>query len=693
MKFLFKFSVTYDFATWCHFCEERIIMSQEWKLIKVLGRGAFGTVELWQNENQNIAIKKCHIDKKMLTDKQKERWINEVLIMNKLRHPNIINTKELPKQFENYNVDNDLPILCMEYCTKGDLRSMLNKCDNVCGVPGKEALKIMHDISSAVEYLHQEKITHRDLKPDNIVLQQIGSNVVYKLIDLGYAKELSDASIAASVVGTLNYLAPELLWKESYSCSVDYWSLGILFYEIITGTRPFLPHMQITTTWMDLIRKKNYKDISARVINDQIVFSQDIDDPYTIPKCIKNDLVEWFRLVLQWDPRRRGKMKEDLVVFSKLKEILEKKVTELFIVPRYKFESYIVDSNMTIDELKLLIFNKEKIEVNCQILTDTMGNILDDQSWKKSDVIMVFSNDLGVNQTSDQKFYNCINEALTQPRKKFNYYHAKSYYGAIMFFVRKQIEIYRTYILALSIMIDFCGKKFNYLNNEIQELSSGVEKLVKSQKKTEELIENIKGESYDSFEALKGKIGKFFEQKKKMKKKFDALAENKEKFKKFVEINWMESIEEPLDRAQYLVNTLLIADQNTPRSPFEMVQLFFRFLKVREKKLSDQQLIHFQNEITQFLKQLSQLKEVLKSFKALLNNYNEELIKIRQEIKILHEASHACSTSQSGIINSSINDTDAVIYNSIFITNMLGSLLTEMDSLKSKFADLTKSDE
>lgn len=60
----------------------------------------------------------------MLTDKQKERWINEVLIMNKLKHPNIINTKELPKQFENYNVDNDLPILCMEYCTKGDLRSV-----------------------------------------------------------------------------------------------------------------------------------------------------------------------------------------------------------------------------------------------------------------------------------------------------------------------------------------------------------------------------------------------------------------------------------------------------------------------------------------------------------------------------------------------------------------------------------------
>lgn len=71
----------------------------------------------------------------------------------------------------------------------------------------------------------------------------------YKLIDLGYAKELGKASASASLVGTLNYVAPELLWREKYSCSVDYWSLGIMFYELVTGTRPFLPTMQRTIEW------------------------------------------------------------------------------------------------------------------------------------------------------------------------------------------------------------------------------------------------------------------------------------------------------------------------------------------------------------------------------------------------------------------------------------------------------------
>lgn len=66
---------------------------------------------------------------------------------------------------------------------------------------------------------------------------------------MGYAKEIGETSTSASIVGTLNYVAPELLCNEKYSCSVDYWSLGILFYEIITGKRPFLPLMPHTIEW------------------------------------------------------------------------------------------------------------------------------------------------------------------------------------------------------------------------------------------------------------------------------------------------------------------------------------------------------------------------------------------------------------------------------------------------------------
>ena len=64
------------------------------------------------------------------------------------------------------------PVLCMEYCNKGDLRKFLNDPKNVCGLDQLKAIKIMSDISSGVEFLHQNKITHRDLKPENIVLHE-----------------------------------------------------------------------------------------------------------------------------------------------------------------------------------------------------------------------------------------------------------------------------------------------------------------------------------------------------------------------------------------------------------------------------------------------------------------------------------------------------------------------------------------
>lgn len=66
---------------------------------------------------------------------------------------------------------------------------------------------------------------------------------VYKLIDLGYAKELDQSSVCTSFVGTLQYLAPELFLSKRYTCTVDYWSLGLVTHEIITGVRPFLPNM------------------------------------------------------------------------------------------------------------------------------------------------------------------------------------------------------------------------------------------------------------------------------------------------------------------------------------------------------------------------------------------------------------------------------------------------------------------
>lgn len=132
----------------------------------------------------------------------------------------------------------------MEYCTKGNLRHLLLKPKNISGLEEQDVRDILGDVSGGLQHLHNMKITHRDIKPDNIVLQHCTerkNHTIYKIIDLGYAKELSDSTV--SFVGTLHYLAPEIFETVRYDSSVDYWSMGILTFEIICGFLPFLPQL------------------------------------------------------------------------------------------------------------------------------------------------------------------------------------------------------------------------------------------------------------------------------------------------------------------------------------------------------------------------------------------------------------------------------------------------------------------
>lgn len=187
------------------------------------------------------AIKRCK--KVELSSKQRERWCNEVKILKTLKHRNIISYEDLPFELEE-GIKNPfkLPLLSMEYCSGGNLRHVLQRPRNYSGLQEIDVRTILKNMTEALQYLHQQDIVHRDFKPENIVLkespEEIGG-VVYKLIDLGFAKELSDT---LSIVGTMDYVAPEILRGQKYNFSVDYWSFGIVAYEIICGNKkyPFL---------------------------------------------------------------------------------------------------------------------------------------------------------------------------------------------------------------------------------------------------------------------------------------------------------------------------------------------------------------------------------------------------------------------------------------------------------------------
>ena len=146
-------------------------------------------------------------------------------MFSSLCHEHIVRVFELPSDikafFASHQSDKlsmELPILCMEFCDNGSLRSILNRTENVRGMPENECLTILSHVTSGIEYLHQRRIIHRDLKPENVVSKLCSarhhdakqSKNIYKLIDLGFAKELGPKSNTSSFVGTLQYVAPEL---------------------------------------------------------------------------------------------------------------------------------------------------------------------------------------------------------------------------------------------------------------------------------------------------------------------------------------------------------------------------------------------------------------------------------------------------------------------------------------------------
>uniref|UniRef100_A0A671N1D9 IkappaB kinase n=1 Tax=Sinocyclocheilus anshuiensis TaxID=1608454 RepID=A0A671N1D9_9TELE len=280
-------------------------MCGPWELKERLGTGGFGNVTLWQNKESSvqITIKQCRQE---LSAKNKGRWSLEIQIMKRLNHMNVVAARDVPEELQKL-ATNDLPLLAMEYCQGGDLRKYLNLLENCCGMREAAVLTLIQDISSALTYLHGMRIIHRDLKPENIVLQQGEKRLVHKIIDLGYAKELDQSSLCTSFVGTLQYLAPELLEQQKYTVAVDYWSFGTQVFECITGFRPFLPTWQ-PVQWHSKLLQKRVDDIVVyEDLTGEVRFSKHLPNPHNLNKLLASELESWLQMMLRWSPKERGK--------------------------------------------------------------------------------------------------------------------------------------------------------------------------------------------------------------------------------------------------------------------------------------------------------------------------------------------------------------------------------------------------
>lgn len=349
-----------------------------WERRERLGTGGFGNVTRWHNKetDEQIAIKQCRQE---LSERSKERWCLEIQIMKRLDHVNVVAAREVPEGMEKLVATNDLPLLAMEYCQGGDLRKYLNLLENCCGNREGSVLILLCDISSALTYLHKKRIIHRDLKPENIVLQQGEKRLIHKIIDLGYAKELDQSSLCTSFVGTLQYLAPELIERQKYTVAVDYWSFGTLVFECITGFRPFLPTWQ-PVPWHNKLRMKQDDDIVVyEDLSGEVRFSKHLPQPNNLNSLLSEKLERWLQLMLKWSPKERGKdpgaTPSDC--FTQLELLLQLKLVHVLNMMSAKILTYSVSDDETVAELQQRIEKDTDIPAASQELLLEAGLALE----------------------------------------------------------------------------------------------------------------------------------------------------------------------------------------------------------------------------------------------------------------------------------------------------------------------------
>ncbi|KAI8870904.1 kinase-like protein, partial [Ramicandelaber brevisporus] len=233
----------------------------EYVLGSEIGHGSFATVSkgIVKRTGQSVAVKSVHRAK--LTSSLLRNLESEISILKRMRHPNIVALLDCLKSRNRIH-------LVMEYCEVGDMafyikarkeypalraiQPTLSQPKIIIGGLKDPILRFhLGQLASAMSYLYSQKIIHRDIKPQNILLQAPSANYklgeseqngVYpnvKIADFGFSRTLQHAQMAETLCGSPLYMSPEVLRYEKYTNRVDLWSLGVVLYEMAVGKPPF----------------------------------------------------------------------------------------------------------------------------------------------------------------------------------------------------------------------------------------------------------------------------------------------------------------------------------------------------------------------------------------------------------------------------------------------------------------------
>lgn len=241
---------------------------------KKIGQGASGSVYVAVNKKngQKVAIKQMDLQ----NQPRKELIVNEILVMKESNHPNIVN------YLDSYLVKNDLWVI-MDFMQAGALTDVIENNS----INEMQIATICKESCKGLEHLHQRNIIHRDIKSDNILLDNKGN---VKITDFGFCAKLSNNhKKRATMVGTPYWMAPEVVKQKEYDEVVDVWSLGIMAIEMVENEPPYLDEEPLKALY--LIATNGTPTLKN-------------------PDSLSNELKDFLAICLTVDPKQRAKTRD-----------------------------------------------------------------------------------------------------------------------------------------------------------------------------------------------------------------------------------------------------------------------------------------------------------------------------------------------------------------------------------------------
>ena len=254
--------------------DENPVILKDYNLIKDIGEGNFGKVKLakLKSTKEKFAIK--ILDKEKLKTQTKSTLFNEIEIISRLNHKNIIHVEKILEDEKYYYI-------IMEYCEKGELFDYIVNKERLNPV---EASLFFYQLINGVEYIHKQGFAHRDLKPENLLLTK---EKILKIIDFGLCHDFDGENYLTTKCGSPSYAAPEILKGFPYDgFKTDIWCCGIILYAMLCGYLPFDGD------------------------NNQEIFQSIVECKPEFPDFLEDDSINLLIWILNSEPRDRISIEE-----------------------------------------------------------------------------------------------------------------------------------------------------------------------------------------------------------------------------------------------------------------------------------------------------------------------------------------------------------------------------------------------